>query len=114
MFTKTRPAPKAALPARIRAIAAQKPPQSYDTDAGPTRRRTRSPVYREAVAHLPQGGKLPVLVRNISDGGLRIEQFWSTAAGGRILITEPNTPMHCWAEIVWQSSHGSAGLRIVG
>lgn len=99
-----------ALASRVHAIAAQKPPASWLGEARD--RPERKLVLKRAAAILPNGETLSVVIRDMSAGGTKIHYMGSRPLPSRILLSEPTTPVHAWADIVWRS-RTAAGLRLV-
>lgn len=115
MFSKKKPDPGPApeLVERWKAIASKPAPDAYlSSDDDRMSRSKRSPVYRQATATLSGGEKLPVVIRNLSHSGCRIEFFRKTPLTGQLVIDEQTTPLHFICEVVWQGD-GAAGLQIV-
>jgi hypothetical protein len=94
------------------AIATQPTPAAYVAVGGRAKRTTRAPVYKQGVATLAHGEKLPVVIRNLSASGCRIEYFQNRRLEGRIRVTEPSIPLQRWGEIVWQGD-GASGVSFV-
>jgi hypothetical protein len=107
--------PTPELVKRWKAIAARAAPLVY-TDAGGREQRaqraSRQAVYRQAIATLEGGETLPVVIRNLSSVGCRIEFFRQTPLTPRLTIDEHSLSLHYNAEVVWQAE-GSAGLRFL-
>jgi hypothetical protein len=99
-----------ALRGRIAAAVAQKPPRSWLNPEQMPARPARKPVFRRALAILSDGQALPVIVKDLSAGGARIHYEGETPPSGRVLISEPTTPMHVFADLVWRNPH-CAGVR---
>jgi hypothetical protein len=115
MFKKSKPAPTPQVPAeRINAIAARIPPIDYCDSSGRGRRPTRSPSFKQATVRTSGGDEVPVVIKNISSTGLRVEYFQARPLGehgDRVLIVEPSLPLRAWAQVVWQGD-GAGGLQI--
>jgi hypothetical protein len=75
-------------------------------------REERHNVYKQAVAILPMGERLPCVIRNVTGRGARIEFFQRIALGDQLTLVEPTLKMRVLAKVVWQRD-GSAGLRFV-
>ncbi len=97
---------------RIIAVAAQRPPNEYAEVGSHRRRASRHAVYKDAVAVLPRGEKLPVVIRNTTPKGCRIEYFQNRWLEGRLLLIERTIPLRLWADVVWSES-GVCGLTFV-
>jgi hypothetical protein len=68
---------------RITAVAARKPPAEYVEVSSQRKRASRHAVYKDAVAILPLGEKVPVVIRNTTTRGCRIEYFQNRWLEGR-------------------------------
>jgi len=114
MFRKKKieegPAPE--LVERWKAIAAKAAPLTYTDSGGREQRASRQAVYRQAIATLEGGETLPVVIRNLSSAGCRLEFFRQTPLTDRLTIDEHSLALHYEAEIVWQGE-GAAGLRFL-
>lgn len=114
MFQKKKlvesPAPE--LMARWKAIASRAAPLVYTDAGGREQRSSRHAVYRQAIATLEGGETLPVVIRNLSSAGCRIEFFRQTPLTHRLTIDEHSLALCHEAEIVWQAD-GAAGLKFV-
>jgi hypothetical protein len=114
MFRKKKieagPAPE--LVERWKAIAARAAPLVYTDAGGREQRASRQAVYRQAIAKLEGGETLPVVIRNLSSAGCRIEFFRQTPLTLRLTLDEHSLSLHYETEVVWQGG-GAAGLRFV-
>lgn len=115
MFKKSKPTPTPAVPAaRINAIASRIAPLDYCDAGARGRRPRRAPSFKQAIVRTSGGDQIPVVIRNISETGLRVEYFQSVPLGEqgeRVLVVEPSLPLRAWAEVVWQGN-GAGGLHI--
>jgi hypothetical protein len=110
MFRKNKP--PAAIPAgRVQAIAEQSAPTDYGDDVTRDGRAARTTVFKQAMLMLPHGEKVPVVIKNMSSTGLRVEFFQNRQLGDRVLVTEASVPLRFWADVVWESD-GAGGLRL--
>ena len=110
MFRKSKQ--PATIPARrVQAIAEMSAPTDYGDAVTSEGRAARTTVYKHAMLMLPHGGKLPVVIKNMSSTGLRVEFFQNTPLGDRVLVTEPSVPLRFWADVVWEAD-GAGGLRL--
>ncbi len=109
MFRKNKPP---AIPARrVQAIAGQSAPTDYGDAATRDGRAARTTVFKQAMLMLPHGEKVPVVIKNMSSTGLRVEFFQNRPLGDRVLVTEASVPLRFWADVVWESD-GAGGLRL--
>jgi hypothetical protein len=97
---------------RVMAIAAKPAPHVYGCSGGRGQRSQRMAVYKQGLAILAHGEKLPVVIRNLSTTGCRIEYFQNIRLEGRILVTEPSIPLRQFADVVWQGE-GASGVEFV-
>jgi hypothetical protein len=109
MFRKNKP--PAAIPAgRVKAVVERSAPTDYG-GASRDGRAARTTVFKQAMLMLPHGEKVPVVIKNMSSTGLRVEFFQNRQLGDRVLITEPSVPLRFWADVVWETD-GAGGLRL--
>jgi hypothetical protein len=102
----------AAIPAtRVQAIAEMSAPTDYGDAVTSEGRAARTTVFKQAMLMLPHGEKLPVVIKNMSATGVRVEYFANRPLGDRVLITEPSVPLRFWADVVWETD-GAGGLRL--
>lgn len=94
---------------RVRAIADRPAPAAYGTVGGSGKRAKRSSVYKQGAVVLAGGENLPVVIRNLSASGCRVEYFQNRRLEGRVLVTEPSLPLRRWGEVVWQGE-GVCGI----
>jgi hypothetical protein len=104
--------PTPELVKRWKAIAARAAPLVYTDAGGREQRASRQAVYRQAIATLEGGETLPVVIRNLSSVGCRIEFFRQTPLTARLTIDEHSLSLHYNTEVVWQAD-GAAGLRFL-
>lgn len=97
---------------RIKAVVAKDAPAAYVEVGTRGKRASRSAVYKNAIAVLPLGEKLPVIIRNLTAKGCRIEYFQNRPLEGRLLLVEASIPLRRMAEVAW-SRDGASGLTFV-
>jgi hypothetical protein len=97
---------------RISAITAKPAPSNYVEVGGRRPRASRHAVYKQGVAILSHGERVPVVIRNLSPKGCRIEYFQNRILEGRVLLEEPSISLRRWAEIVWHEN-GVSGLSFI-
>lgn len=112
---------KGLLEGRMKAVTASQTPlpiQPQELNLGPAKRLTpykarapRAKVYKKAELILESGQRLEVIVRDLFEGGARVD-FYSGSAdlAGRLLLKEPSLAINKWATLIWKSQN-SAGLR---
>jgi hypothetical protein len=76
------------------------------------KRAERTATFKQGTITTRGGERIPVVVKNISSTGVRIEFFRDVQLGDHVLITEPTLQIRTWAEVMWQS-RGAAGLKFV-
>lgn len=103
-----------ALAARLRRIA-DKPAIATSAYHGRSASRDRAPrqaTFKPAAITLDGGGRMDVIVKNISETGVRIEFVPQITLPRQVLMAEPTLPIHAWALVVWQGD-GAAGLQFL-
>jgi len=108
---------KAATPAgpttvpldRVRAIASAAAPSGYTSVGKSNKRQPRQPVYKQAIAVLSNGQQAPVVIRNLSLTGCRIEFARGVTPVGRLCLKEETLPLEVWGSVVWKAD-GACGL----
>ncbi len=108
MFRKNATKPNM-LGDRLKAIADVKPPETYQ-DAPRDVRAQRDKVFKPAIALTAYGEKVPVVIKNSSETGARVEFFANRPLKERLLLSESSLALRCWAEVVWEGEN-AAGLR---
>jgi hypothetical protein len=76
------------------------------------KRAERTATFKQGTITTRGGERVPVVVKNISSTGVRIEYFRDVQLGDHVLITEPTLQIRTWAEVMWQG-RGAAGLKFV-
>jgi hypothetical protein len=109
MFRKnTTPKPDA-MGSRLKAIAETKAPDAYED--GPSRVRSeRDAVFKPATVLLLHGERVPVVIKDISETGARVQFFASRPLRERLLLSESSLALNRWADVVWEED-GAVGLR---
>jgi hypothetical protein len=95
--------------ARVRAIATALAPSTYTSVGKSEKRQPRHPVYKQAIAVLGDGEQIPVVIRNLSHTGCRIEFVKDVKPAGRLRLIEQSLALEAWANVVWMG-HGACGL----
>lgn len=99
---------------RLRQIAAR--PALEETDyrtAGKNAARApRQSTFKQATVTLSGGERIDVVVKNVSDSGLRIEFFRKATLTDQVMIAEPTLRIRRWARVMWQTD-GAAGLQFI-
>lgn len=75
-------------------------------------RAAREATFKQGTITTRGGERIPVVLKNVSKTGVRIEFFREVELGDHVLITEPTLRLNIWAEVMWQS-RGAAGLKFV-
>lgn len=74
-----------------------------------TRRTERKPQFREAIITLGRSGeRFSVAVKDISDGGVKIESFRKLALPPQVEFYEPLSGRRSRARVVWQEDFRAA------
>ncbi len=103
-----------ALACRLRQIA-DKPalaPSEYHSGSASRDRAPRQSTFKPAAITLDGGGRMDVVVKNISETGARIEFIPQITLPRQVLMAEPTLPIRAWARVVWQGA-GAAGLQFL-
>ncbi len=66
-------------------------------------RDERKPVFREAEMTLPVGEKLPCAIKNLNEGGARIDFFRRMTLPNTVYVHAPSLGLDSWARVVWQT-----------
>ncbi len=72
-------------------------------------RAFRRPFFRHGALLCEDGQRLNVAVKDLSDGGARVEFYVRTTLPDNVMLCEPTLRLRCRAKVVWQSD-GVAGL----
>lgn len=96
-------------PDRLQAIVGAPAPRDYTAAGGVRKRMPRASVRKSATLRLADGAELPVMIRNLSLAGCRIEFSAPMQPSGRVLLSETSVPLELWAEVIWQGE-GACGL----
>lgn len=93
---------------RIRRIVGSRP----EAPPKPERTSVREPQYKEAVLIFPGGERMKVVIRDLSEGGARVEFFVRAQLPPEVVLTGTNVVLNRRASVVWQSL-GVAGLKFL-
>jgi hypothetical protein len=99
---------------RMRKISGAPPAEerTYTTIHQDNKRETRQPTFKQATITTRGGERIPVVVKNVSPSGARIEYMKETTLGDHVLLSEPTLRIKTWAEVMWET-RGAAGLKFV-
>jgi hypothetical protein len=99
---------------RMRKISGAAPPEekTYTTVHQDNKRETRQPTFKQATITTRGGERIPVVVKNVSQSGARIEYMREVTLGDHVLLSEPTLRIKTWAEVMWET-RGAAGLKFV-
>lgn len=117
MFKKSNPKAPTPLSERLQRIAST---PALEDDAYkshnslPTlpHRSPRQTTFKQATIQLIGGERLDVVVKNLSDTGVRIEFFRKVTLTEYVILNEPTHNLRTRARVVWQQD-GVAGLHFV-
>jgi len=73
------------------------------------KRDARQPQFRNGSIIFDDGERLSVVIKNLSDGGARVEFFVNRPLPERVTLSEPLLKLRRAARVVWQAE-GAAGL----
>jgi hypothetical protein len=115
MFKKSGPSKTSdPLANRLRQIAAK--PALEETEYQVTKKKdARSPrqaTFKQGTITLSGGERMDVVVKNVSDTGMRIEFFRKVTLTDKVIIAEPTLRIRRWAKVTWQTE-GAAGLQFL-
>jgi hypothetical protein len=111
VFGKRPPNGKDALTQRVRQLGARSAPEG----APPPRaegRAKRDAVFKNGTVILPDGARMVVVIKDLSDAGARVEFFARTTLPEEVLLVEPMLKLRRRARVAWQSD-GAAGLQFI-
>jgi hypothetical protein len=96
---------------RLRAIADR--PSLARESAGPTRSQ-RTPTFKQATLVLEHGERLPVVIKNLSKTGARVEFFQNRLleVNDFVRLSEQSTALNRNARVIWKRP-GLLGLTFV-
>ncbi len=85
---------------------------TYSSIKQTNKRAERTQTFKQGTMTTRGGERIPVVVKNVSSTGARVEFFKNTQLGDHVLLSEPTLQIRTWAEVMWQTP-GAAGLRFV-
>lgn len=90
------------------------PEQTYEIVESPRliERAFRKPFFRHGPLLFEDGQRLNVAVKDLSEGGARVEYYVRTTLPDIVMLCEPSLRLRCEARVVWQSD-GAAGLAFI-
>lgn len=103
------------LASRMRKIAGSTGVQeeiAYTSVQQTNKRADRTQTFKQGTITTRGGERIPVVMKNVSSTGARIEFFRDAQLGDHVLLSEPTLQIRTWAEVMWQG-RGAAGLRFV-
>ena len=112
MFGKSKPPPSgSSLSSRVRQIAERTPNNDIVPAKGRAskQRAPRQSVFRNATVVSDNGERLAVAVKDVSEGGSRIEFFRHVPLPDAFLLIEPTLKLRRRVRVVWQRE-GIAGV----
>lgn len=115
MFKKSGSSKEDPLANRMRKITASAGVQeevTYSSVQQTNKRAERTQTFKQGTITTRGGERIPVVVKNVSSTGARIEFFRDAQLGDHVLLSEPTLQIRTWAEVMWQGQ-GAAGLRFV-
>jgi hypothetical protein len=107
------------LAGRLKAISGRGAFEATDTReqvvykaVGRKARAIRKLTFKQATLLLPSGGRMDVVVKNVSDTGARVDFFNRIQLPSVVILAEPTLRLRRKASVVWQTD-GSAGLHFL-
>jgi PilZ domain len=99
---------------RMRKVTGGPPPEeiAYTSIKQTNKRPDREPTFKQGTIMTRGGERIPVVVKNVSSTGARIEFFRDVRLGDHVLVIEPTLQIRTWAEVIWQDN-GAAGVKFV-
>lgn len=100
---------------RMRKIAGSAAPGeevTYSSVQQTNKRAERQSTFKQGTLTTRGGERIPVVLKNISSTGVRVEFFRDVQLGDHVLLSEPTLQIRTWTEVMWQS-RGAAGLKFV-
>jgi hypothetical protein len=85
---------------------------TYSSIQQTNKRADRTATFKQGTITTRGGERVPVVLKNVSSTGARIEFFRDVQLGDHVLLSEPTLQIRTWAEVVWQA-RGAAGLHFV-
>jgi hypothetical protein len=85
---------------------------TYSSVQQTNKRADRHPTFKQGTLTTRGGERIPVVVKNVSSTGVRVEFFKDVQLGDHVLLSEPTLQIRTWAEVIWQG-RGAAGLKFV-
>lgn len=79
---------------------------------GEKKRAPRQPLYRNGVLIFDDGERLAVIIKDLNDGGARVDFFVHRLLPETVMLAEPTLKLRRRARVVWQGD-GAAGLAFV-
>jgi hypothetical protein len=99
---------------RLKAITtrAAPNPDAYESVSSSHRRPVREPTYKPAVLVVGGGERLPVVIKNLSQTGAKVEFFQNRELSGRVRLVEQSVNLDALGDVAWQRD-GMVGLTFV-
>jgi PilZ domain len=94
---------------RVRAIAGSSAPHEYTSVGKSKKRERRQALFKQAIVVLGDGEQAPVVIRNLSQTGCRIEFGRNINPVGRLRLIEQSLALDVWGNVVWRGG-GACGL----
>jgi hypothetical protein len=85
---------------------------TYSSVQQTNKRADRHQTFKQGTLTTRGGERIPVVVKNVSSTGVRVEFFKDVQLGDHVLLIEPTLQIRTWAEVIWQG-RGAAGLKFV-
>ena len=95
----------AKLLGRLKAISDRPAGTGDSVSVGPhsKSRPARKTTFKQGMLLLPMGERLPVVIKDISDTGARVEFFQNRTLEGQVRLEEQSLGLSIKAKIVWQT-----------
>ena len=110
MFGKGKPPPSSLLADRMRkAVERSAAPTPALKQHPRTERSVRQAVYRQGTLVLAEGERLSVAIKDLSEGGARVEYFVRRELPDFVVLIESTLRIKHRARVIWRRD-GAAGL----
>jgi hypothetical protein len=104
----------ASLLSRRAQVETEAPASDFEVVESPRlmERAFRRPFFRHGALLFEDGQRLNIAVKDLSEGGARVEFYVRTTLPENVMLCEPTLRLRCRAKVVWQIE-GAAGLAFI-
>lgn len=100
---------------RIKAVSGHDTSEEHryvDTHIRSGDRAPREPTYKQATIQMRTGERVPVIIKNVSKTGARIEFFKDVYLSDVVYLMEPTLDINTWCDVIWEEDN-AAGLQFL-